>query len=81
MLSSRLTGYHILSDEVREGLSEVLSPQFDFQKMLGKFLQHKIESRTGDEYGTGFQLAKRATDMYGLKSTLDYICMTGSFPR
>lgn len=56
------------------------SPQFDFQKRLAKFLQHSMETRTGDVYGTGFRRVKRATDMYGLKGTLDYIRMMGSFP-
>ncbi|KAF7847982.1 hypothetical protein BT93_L2396 [Corymbia citriodora subsp. variegata] len=56
------------------------SPQFDFQKRLAKFLQRDIESRTDQDYGTGFQLVKKATDTYGLKGTLDYIRMTGSFP-
>ncbi|KAI6700151.1 hypothetical protein NL676_014475 [Syzygium grande] len=56
------------------------SPLFDFEKKLAKFLRHGIESRTDHPYGTGFQLVKRATDMYGLKGTLDYIRMTGGFP-
>ncbi|XP_056169904.1 protein DA1-related 1-like [Syzygium oleosum] len=56
------------------------SPLFNFEKRLAKFLRHGIESRTDHPYGTGFQLVKRATDMYGLKGTLDYIRMTGVFP-
>ncbi|KAI6700150.1 hypothetical protein NL676_014474 [Syzygium grande] len=50
-----------------------LSPGFDFQKRLAKFLQHDIESNPDTVYGDGFQKMKRATDMYGLKGTLDYI--------
>lgn len=57
------------------------SPQLDFERRLAKYLRCKIEARTDNPYGTGFRLVKRATDMYGLKGTLDYIRMTGSFPR
>ncbi|XP_056169906.1 protein DA1-related 1-like [Syzygium oleosum] len=57
-----------------------LSPGFDFQKRLAKFLQHDIESNPDTVYGDGFRKMKRATDMYGLKGTLDYIRMTGSYP-
>ncbi|KAL3723890.1 hypothetical protein ACJRO7_035973 [Eucalyptus globulus] len=57
------------------------SPQLDFERRLAKHLRHGIEARTDDPYGTGFRLVKRATDMHGLKGTLDYIRMTGSFPR
>ncbi|KAI6700149.1 hypothetical protein NL676_014473, partial [Syzygium grande] len=74
---------HMWLDSQMRSMSKskiALSPGFDFQKRLAEFLQYDIESRTDSPYGTGFQLMKRATDMYGLKGTLDYIRMTGSYP-
>lgn len=74
---------HMWLDSHMRSLSKTemaLSPGFDFQKRLAKFLQHDVESNPDPVYGGGYRLMRRATDMYGLKGTLDYIRMTGSYP-
>lgn len=52
----------------------------DFEKKLGEFFKHQIESDTSSAYGDGFRLGNQAMVKYGLKRTLDHIHMTGSFP-
>ncbi|KAL3039067.1 hypothetical protein AAZX31_01G166700 [Glycine max] len=52
----------------------------DFEKKLGEFFKHQIESDTSSAYGDGFRLGNQAMLKYGLKRTLDHIHMTGSFP-
>ncbi|XP_061374493.1 protein DA1-related 1-like [Gastrolobium bilobum] len=52
----------------------------DFEKKLGEFFKHQIESDTSSAYGNGFRSGNKATLKYGLKRTLDHIQMTGSFP-
>ncbi|ESW28870.1 hypothetical protein PHAVU_002G024900 [Phaseolus vulgaris] len=52
----------------------------DFEKKLGEFFKHQIESDTSSAYGDGFRSGNQAMLKYGLKSTLDHIHMTGSFP-
>ncbi|XP_039003627.1 protein DA1-related 1-like [Hibiscus syriacus] len=52
----------------------------DFEKKLGGFFKHQIESDSSAAYGEGFRLGNQAVNKYGLKSTLDHIRMTGSFP-
>lgn len=51
-----------------------------FEKKLGEFFQHQIESDTSAAYGDGFREGNKAVLKYGLKSTLDHIRLTGSFP-
>ncbi|XP_027914870.1 protein DA1-related 1-like [Vigna unguiculata] len=52
----------------------------EFEKKLGEFFKHQIESDTSSAYGDGFRSGNQAMLKYGLKSTLDHIHMTGSFP-
>lgn len=52
----------------------------DFEKKLGEFFKHQIESDTSAAYGDGFREGNKAVLKYGLKSTLDHIRLTGSFP-
>ncbi|KAB1214619.1 Protein DA1-related 1 [Morella rubra] len=52
----------------------------DFEKKLGEFFKHQIESDTSSAYGDGFRIGNQAVVKYGLKRTLDHIRMTGSFP-
>lgn len=52
----------------------------DFEKKLGEFFKHQIESDTSAAYGDGFREGNKAVLKYGLKSTLDHIRITGSFP-
>lgn len=52
----------------------------DFEKELGKFFKHQIETDTSEAYGGGFKKGNAAMLKYGLKATLDHIRLTGSFP-
>ncbi|CAL0331838.1 unnamed protein product [Lupinus luteus] len=52
----------------------------DFDKKLGDFFKHQIESDASSAYGDGFRLGNQAVLKYGLKRTLDHIQMTGCFP-
>ncbi|KAL3833414.1 hypothetical protein ACJIZ3_008150 [Penstemon smallii] len=52
----------------------------DFEKKLGEFFKHQIESDTSVAYGDGFREGNKAVLKYGLRRTLDHIRLTGSFP-
>lgn len=52
----------------------------DFEKKLGEFFIHQIESDTSAAYGDGFREGNKAVAKYGLRSTLDHIRLTGTFP-
>ncbi|EEF29114.1 protein DA1-related 1 [Ricinus communis] len=52
----------------------------DFEKKLGEFFKHQIESDASSAYGDGFRDGNKAVGKYGLRSTLDHIRLTGSFP-
>ncbi|KAG0490778.1 hypothetical protein HPP92_007641 [Vanilla planifolia] len=51
-----------------------------FERKLGDFFKHQIESDTSSTYGDGFRVGNRAVLLYGLRSTLEHIRLTGSFP-
>lgn len=52
----------------------------EFEKRLGEFFKHQIETDSSVAYGDGFRAGMRAVERYGLRSTLDHIKLTGSFP-
>jgi hypothetical protein len=52
----------------------------DFEKKLGEFFIHQIESDPSPAYGDGFRTGNRAVLKYGLRTTLEHIRLTGSFP-
>ncbi|XP_059456693.1 protein DA1-related 1-like [Corylus avellana] len=52
----------------------------NFEKKLGDFFIHQIESDTSSAYGDGFRTGNRAVLKYGLRSTLEHIRLTGIFP-
>lgn len=52
----------------------------DFEKKLGKYFKHQIESDSSAAYGDGFREGNQAVAKYGLRRTLDHIRLTGSFP-
>lgn len=52
----------------------------DFEKELGKFFKHQIESDSSSAYGDGFREGNQAVLKFGLRRTLDHIRITGSFP-
>lgn len=51
-----------------------------FERKLGEFFKHQIESDASSTYGDGFRAGNQAVLKYGLRRTLDHIRMTGSFP-
>lgn len=51
-----------------------------FERKLGEFFKHQIESDTSSAYGDGFRSGNAAVLQYGLRRTLDHIKLTGSFP-
>ncbi|KAG8642565.1 protein DA1-related 1 isoform X2 [Manihot esculenta] len=52
----------------------------DFEKKLGEYFKHQIESDTSSAYGEGFRIGNQAVGKYGLRSTLEHIRLTGTFP-
>lgn len=51
-----------------------------FERKLGEFFKHQIESDISPVYGDGFRAGQKAVRKYGLQRTLHHIKMTGSFP-
>ncbi|XP_073060454.1 protein DA1-related 1-like [Primulina eburnea] len=51
-----------------------------FEKKLGEFFKHQIESDTSAAYGDGFRQGNKSVLEFDLKRTLDHIRLTGSFP-
>ncbi|KAJ1419737.1 Zinc finger, LIM-type [Sesbania bispinosa] len=107
----RLKGFRTLSQDVEEGICQVLAHMWleselssasgsnfvstssssasyasrkgkrpDFERKLGEFFKHQIESDISPVYGDGFRAGYRAVRKYGLQRTLHHIRMTGSFP-
>ncbi|CAH9111294.1 unnamed protein product [Cuscuta epithymum] len=51
-----------------------------YERKLGDFFKHQIESDTSPIYGNGYRAGKMAVLKYGLQGTLEHIGMTGTFP-
>lgn len=51
-----------------------------FERKLGDFFKHQIESDASPAYGEGFRIGNEAVNKYGLRRTLDHIRLTGTFP-
>lgn len=51
-----------------------------FERKLGEFFKHQIESDISPVYGDGFRAGQKAVRKYGLQRTLHHIKMAGSFP-
>lgn len=105
-----LIGYGTLSQEVEEGICQVLAhmwldseiiggsvgniastssssstpfkkgPRSQFERKLGEYFKHQIESDTSPAYGDGFRAGNQAVLQYGRRHTLDHIKLTGTFP-
>lgn len=54
--------------------------QTDFEKKLGEFFKHQIETDSSAVYGDGFRDGMKAVERYGLRKTLDHMKLTGFFP-
>ncbi|KAF2295102.1 hypothetical protein GH714_031504 [Hevea brasiliensis] len=52
----------------------------DFEKKLGEFFKHQIEYEMSAAYGEGYRAGNKAVEKYGLRSTLNHIRLTGTFP-
>ncbi|TYJ49273.1 hypothetical protein E1A91_A01G123100v1 [Gossypium mustelinum] len=106
----RLQGFQTLSQDVEEGICQVLAHMWiatqldsssssdvaptsssgssrirkgkrpEFERKLGEFFKHQIESDTSPVYGDGFRAGNQAVYKYGLRRTLEHIRMTGRFP-
>ncbi|XP_008444674.1 LIM domain-containing protein HDR3 isoform X2 [Cucumis melo] len=109
----RLKGFRTLSQDVEEGICQVLAHMWlstelmssqdyndvastsysaapttssrrktmsKFERKLGEFFKHQIESDMSPVYGDGFRAGQMAVHKYGLRTTLDHIQMTGTFP-
>ncbi|XP_014505132.1 protein DA1 [Vigna radiata var. radiata] len=107
----RLKGYRTLSQDVEEGICQVLAHMWleselssasgsnfvsassssashtskkgkrpQFERKLGEFFKHQIESDISPVYGDGFRAGQKAVRKYGLQRTLHHIRMTGTFP-
>lgn len=51
-----------------------------FERKLGEFFKHQIETSSSPVYGDGFREGNEAVEKYDLKSILDHIRLTGCFP-
>eukprot|EP00262_Sarcandra_glabra_P011782 TRINITY_DN2901_c0_g1_i2.p1 TRINITY_DN2901_c0_g1~~TRINITY_DN2901_c0_g1_i2.p1 ORF type:complete len:491 (-),score=55.62 TRINITY_DN2901_c0_g1_i2:222-1694(-) len=109
----RLQGFRSLSQDVEEGICQVLAHMWldseimsgsgthvastssssaastssskkgtrsHFEKKLGDFFKHQIESDTSSAYGDGFRAGQQAMLQYDLPHILNHISMTGCFP-
>ncbi|KAL2318665.1 hypothetical protein Fmac_032541 [Flemingia macrophylla] len=99
----RLKGFRTLSQDVEEGICQVLAHMWleselssassssashtsrkgkrpPFERKLGEFFKHQIESDISPVYGGGFRAGQKAVRQFGLQRTLHHIRMTGSFP-
>ncbi|KAG2319708.1 hypothetical protein Bca52824_012921 [Brassica carinata] len=106
----RLNGFRTLSQDVEEGICQVMAhkwleaeldagsrnsnaassssssrgvkkgPRSQYERKLGEFFKHQIESDASPVYGDGFRAGKLAVNKYGLRRTLEHIQMTGRFP-
>ena len=52
----------------------------EFEKKLGAFFKNQIETDSSEVYGGGFRAGYLAVQRYGLRTTLDHMKLTGSFP-
>lgn len=57
------------------------SPELQFDRMLAEHIKHSIETDDRPNYGPAFRKVRHVVDKYGLKETLNYVRMTGSFPE
>ncbi|KAF3606382.1 hypothetical protein DY000_02045837 [Brassica cretica] len=107
----RLKGFRTLSQDVEEGICQVMAhkwleaelaagsrnsnvasssssssgglkkgPRSQYERKLGEFFKHQIESDASPVYGDGFRAGRLAVNKYGLPKTLEHIHMTGRFP-
>nr|XP_018450589.1 PREDICTED: protein DA1-like isoform X3 [Raphanus sativus] len=55
-------------------------PGSPYERKLGEFFKHQIETDASPVYGDGFRAGRLAVQKYGLRQTLEHIQMTGRFP-
>ncbi|CAA3029834.1 protein DA1-related 1-like [Olea europaea var. sylvestris] len=74
------SGSNVASTSSSSSSSSKKGKRSEFEKKLGEFFKHQIESDTSTAYGDGFREGNKAMLKYGIKTTLDHIRLTGSFP-
>jgi len=77
-LESELTSASASSSSASHSSKKGKRPQFE--RKLGEFFKHQIESDISPVYGDGFRAGQKAVRKYGLQKTLHHIRMTGTFP-
>ncbi|XP_072987755.1 protein DA1-related 1-like isoform X2 [Typha latifolia] len=68
------------SSSTSSSSSSKKGPKLESDRKLGEYFKNQIESDTSEAYGDGFRAGDRAVQRYGLRSTLDHIRLTGTFP-
>ncbi|XP_075653917.1 protein DA1-related 1-like isoform X2 [Castanea sativa] len=68
------------SSSPSSSLSSKKGKRSEFEKKLGQFFKHQIETDTSSVYGDGFREGNEAVLKFDLKTTLDHIRLSGSFP-
>ncbi|XP_019414750.1 PREDICTED: protein DA1-like isoform X1 [Lupinus angustifolius] len=91
-----LSGYEPMSEEVEEGISQVMGHMWlecelsssssrngrwsNYERKLGEFCKYQVEVSPCPIYGNGFRKAHQAVQKFGLKKTLQHMRRTGNFP-
>jgi len=78
--SSSIVASSSESSSSSDSTSSKKGKRSQFEKKLGEFFKHQIESDTSAAYGEGFREGNQAVLKYGLKRTLDHIRLTERFP-
>ena len=80
-LSAELTSSQAYNNVASTSYSGAGKRMSKFERKLGELFKHQIESDMSPVYGDGFRAGQMAVNKYGLRSTLDHIQMTGTFPH
>lgn len=75
-----VSGSYVASTSSASTSSSKQGTRSPFERKLGEFFKHQIESDTSHVYGNGFRAGNQAVLKYGLQRTLDHIQFTGNFP-
>ncbi|XP_052205326.1 protein DA1-related 1-like isoform X2 [Diospyros lotus] len=68
------------SSSSSSGSSSKKGKRSQFEKKLGEYFKHQIETDASAAYGEGFRAGNKAVLKHGLRITLDHIDLTRSFP-
>jgi hypothetical protein len=85
----RLSGYRHLSQDVEEGLCQLMALLWleaqrafktQYEERLAAFLGHQIRTHPSVIYGDGFRAALAAYQQCGLNTVLEHVRRTGRLP-